>query len=177
MNSVVIRHAESHYLNAITNIYAHEVLHGLASFEAEPPDTQERGIRRQSVLDKGLPYLVATIDDSIVGYCYASPYRARAAYQNTLENSVYVHKDARQRGIGSVLLNALIEHCEQGPWRQMIAVIADSENTGAGSYALHTRCGFRHIGTIEAVGYKFNQWIDTTLLQRALSDGSKSNPA
>lgn len=124
------------------------------------------------MLALGLPYLVAELDTRVVGYCYATTYRSRPAYRNTIEDSVYVADGMQGRGIGMALLAALIARCETGPWRQMVAVIGDSGN--AGSIALHERLGFRRMGTLEAVGFKLGRWVDTVLMQRALGAGSST---
>ena len=153
-------------LPAITAIYAKEVLHGLASFEVEPPDLNEVGRRREELLSNGYPYLVATVEDKVVGYAYAGPYRSRPAYRYSLENSIYVAREARNCGVGKKLLTDLIAVCTQGDWRTMIAVIGDINNTG--SIALHRSLGFRHVGTIESVGYKLNQWVDSVIMQKVL---------
>ena len=153
-------------LPAITAIYAKEVLHGLASFEVEPPDLNEVGRRREELLSNGYPYLVATVEDKVVGYAYAGPYRSRPAYRYSLENSIYVAREARNCGVGKKLLSELIEVCGRGDWRTMIAVIGDINNTG--SIALHRSLGFRHVGTIESVGYKLNQWVDSVIMQKVL---------
>lgn len=174
MNEPDIRHSETKDLRAIRNIYANEVLTGLATFEVIAPSLEEHTQRRQQLLDNGFPFLVACIDEKVVGYAYASPYRPRAAYQNSIENSVYVNERIRNRGVGKLLLENLIATCENGPWRQMIAVIGNSQNIG--SIALHEKLGFRHVGTIEAVGYKLDQWVDTVIMQRALNEGSGTNP-
>jgi phosphinothricin acetyltransferase len=121
-----------------------------------------------------LPHLVAESEGRIVGYAYASLYRTRTAYRHTLEDSVYVRDGFAGRGIGRVLLAELIARCERGPWRQMIAVIGDSGN--AASIGLHRQLGFREIGTLEAVGFKFGRWVDSVLMQRALGQGSKTLP-
>jgi phosphinothricin acetyltransferase len=130
--------------------------------------------RRAAVLARGLPYLTAEIDGQVVGYCYASPYRERPAYRNTLEDSVYVARDMQRRGVGRALLSALIARCETGPWRQMLAIIANGEQTG--SIALHARHGFRPVGTLAAVGFKHGRWLDTVFMQRALGPGSDAPP-
>ncbi len=85
-------------------------------------------------------------------------YRPRPAYRFTVENSVYVEDGLHRQGIGQALLAALIDRCAEGPWRQMIAVIGDSEN--AASIGLHARLGFRQVGTLTAVGFKFGRWVD-----------------
>ena len=179
----LIRDSQDADIAAISAIYAHHVRHGAASFEEEPPSPAEIARRRADVLARGLPHLVATIDDEVVGYAYASPYRARSAYRFTIENSVYVDHRRHRGGIGRALLSALIERCEAGtsgtsasstPWRQMIAVIGDSANVP--SIALHERLGFRMVGTLRAVGFKFGRWVDTVLMQRELGAGDSRLP-
>jgi L-amino acid N-acyltransferase YncA len=159
---------------AVQRIYAHHVLTGLATFEETPPDLEEMMARRRAALDLGLPYLVAEAGDQILGYCYATPYRARPAYRFTIEDSVYVAEGFAGRGLGAALLGALIARCEAGPWRQMMAVIGDSGNLG--SIALHRRLGFEMIGALRSVGFKFGRWVDTPLMQRALGSGDGALP-
>jgi phosphinothricin acetyltransferase len=161
-------------MHAVQAIYAHHVLHGLATFEVAPPTVDEMLSRRAHVLGQNLPYLVAELEGAVVGYCYATAYRTRPAYINTVENSVYVAEGLAGRGIGRALLTALIARCEAGPWRQMIAVIGNSEN--AASINLHRSLGFRVVGTLTAVGFKFGRWIDSVLMQRALGPGSGTLP-
>ena len=171
---VVVRDAIEQDMPAIQEIYAQEVLHGLATFEEVPPSTDDMLARRASVLDLGLPYLAAELDGRVVGYSYATGYRPRPAYRHTIEDSVYVAAWMQGRGIGRALLSALIARCEMGHWRQMIAVIGDSGN--AGSIALHRQQGFRLVGTFETVGFKLGRWVDTVLMQRALGPGGDTLP-
>jgi phosphinothricin acetyltransferase len=159
---------------AVQAIYARHVLHGLATFEEEPPTLEDMQQRLAAATRLGLPYLVAEGDDAILGYSYAAPYRPRPAYRYTIEDSVYVAQGLAGRGIGSALLGSLIERCETGPWRQMLAVIGDSGN--GGSIALHRRLGFRQIGVLEAVGFKLGRWVDTVLMQRPLGEGAATHP-
>jgi L-amino acid N-acyltransferase YncA len=169
VDAVIIRDSTEADLAAIQRIYAHHVLHGLASFEEEVPTVVELARRRADVLARGLPHLVAERDGAVVGYSYASPYRARAAYRFSIEDSVYVVEGLSGRGIGRALLTALIAKCEAGGWRQMVAIIGDSGN--AGSIALHERLGFRMVGTFRAIGFKHGRWVDSVLMQRALGVG------
>ena len=173
-DAATVREAHALDMPAIQEIYAHQVLHGLASFEETPPTKEEMLTRRASVLDLGLPYLAVEAKGRVVGFSYATTYHPRPAYRNTLENSVYVADDMQGRGIGRTLLSALIDRCEAGPWRQMIAVIGNRRNEG--SIALHRRLGFRHVGTLEATGFKLGQWVDTVIMQRALGEGSATPP-
>jgi phosphinothricin acetyltransferase len=173
--AVEVRDATEADMPTVQAIYAHHVLHGLATFEEVPPSVDEMLARRTSVLHAGLPYLAARIDGRVVGYAYATAYRPRPAYRHSIEDSVYVAQGSSGRGIGGALLQTLIDRCELGPWRQMLAVIGNSGNTG--SIALHRRLGFQPIGTLHAVGFKLGRWVDTVLMQRALGDGDRSAPS
>ncbi|PQV48008.1 GNAT family N-acetyltransferase [Paraburkholderia sp. BL21I4N1] len=173
-NAPLIRDATEADLPAIQAIYAHHVLTGVASFEEIPPSVDDLRARLASVRGHGLPYMVAEIDGDVAGYCYATPYRPRAAYRNTIEDSIYVNDAYRGRGLGRILLEALIARCETGPWRQMVAVIADGGS--GGSLSLHTRLGFELTGTLKAVGFKHGRWLDTTLMQRKLGVGDSTPP-
>jgi phosphinothricin acetyltransferase len=159
---------------AVAAIYAHHVLHGLASFETEPPSLDEMRRRRQDIAAKDLPYLVAERGSTVLGYAYAGTYRPRAAYRNTVENSVYLRHDAAGQGIGTRLLPELIAACEARDLRQMVAVIGDSGNQA--SIRLHQRCGFRLVGVLEAVGYKHGRWLDSVLMQLRLGRGASAPP-
>lgn len=172
--SIVVRDSLEDDMAAVHAIYAHHVLHGLASFEETPPAPGEMLGRRASVLSLGLPYLVATIAGKVVGYCYAGPYRSRPAYRHTIEDSIYVAASAGGCGVGTALLGQLISRCERGRWRQMLAVIGNSENRG--SIALHARHGFQPVGTFRSVGFKLGQWVDTVLMQRPLGRADTAPP-
>jgi phosphinothricin acetyltransferase len=161
-----VRDARIADIPAITEIYALEVARGKASFELVPPDEAEMTRRLERIRDAGYSYLVACRGDDVLGYAYTSEYRSRPGYRFTVEDSVYVGVDARGCGIGTTLLTALIDDCRGKPFRQMIAVIGDSANQS--SIRLHERTGFKHAGVLRDVGYKFGQWIDTVLMQRAL---------
>jgi len=165
-SAIRVRDAATADMAAVQAIYAYHVLHGSASFEETPPSVDDMVGRRDAVLKAGLPYLVAERQGRVVGYAYATPYRPRPAYRHTIEDSIYVEHGLNRLGIGRALLVELIQRCEQGPWRQMLAVVGNSENTG--SLALHERLGFRIVGTLKSVGFKFGQWVDTVLMQREL---------
>ena len=166
-STIVLRPASAGDLPALHAIYAGHVRNGLASFEEVPPDLAEFERRWRSVNELGLPYLVACERERLLGYAYAGPYRPRSAYRFTVEDSVYIARECGGQGFGSALLAALIERCEAGPWRQMVAVIGDSDNRA--SIQLHRKFGFRHVGTLERVGFKFGRWVDSVLMQRALA--------
>lgn len=169
-----IRAATGADMPAIAAIYAHHVLHGVATFEEVPPDASEMTRRHAVVTGRGLPYLVAEEGDRLLGYAYAGPFRERSAYRFTVEDSVYLDPATFRRGIGRALVEQLIVESTAAGARQMLAVIGDSGN--AGSIGLHTRLGFRHVGTNEAVGFKLGRWVDTVTMQLALGEGSATTP-
>ena len=170
----VLRRAAECDIEAIAEIYGYHARHGTASFETEPPGRTEM-MRRYAVLcDQGYPYLVAEADGAILGYAYVGPYRTRVAYQNTVEDSIYVRADLTRRGVGAQLLDGLIAACEQRGYRQMIAVVGDSASIA--SIRLHERHGFSQVGTLRSVGYKHGRWLDSVLLQRTLGCGDVTPP-
>ncbi len=171
-SSVLIRPSTEADLPAITNIYAEAVRHGTGTFELEPPGLEEIAQRRQDVLAKNLPWLVAEVGGQVQGYAYANHFRPRLAFRFCVEDSVYLHPDARSRGLGSLLLTELMARCEAAGARQMVAVIGDSAN--AGSVALHKRLGFEHSGVLSQVGWKFERWMDVVLMQRSLGWGERT---
>ena len=175
MSPLEIRPTAMADLPAITEIYAHAVREGTATFELIPPDLAEMTRRFDVLMAGGFPYFVAALEGRVVGYAYAGAYRPRPAYRFTVENSVYLDPAIHRRGIGQQLLERLITECEARGYRQMIAVIGDSAN--AGSIGVHTRCGFHMIGTHPDVGFKFGRWLDTVMMQRSLGDGGDTLPA
>lgn len=171
---LILRDARDDDMPAVQAIYAHHVIHGTASFELDPPPLAEMLRRRADILANDLPYVVAERAGEVVGYGYATLYRPRPAYRSTVEDSVYVREGLGGLGIGHRLLQVIIEQCEAGGRRQMIAIIGDREN--AASIRLHQRMGFRRVGIFESVGFKHGRWLDTVLMQRELGEGSSSTP-
>jgi L-amino acid N-acyltransferase YncA len=165
MTACTIRAATNDDALAIASIYGHFVRSSTATFELDPPDALEIARRIDAVHQLGLPYLVAEHDNRILGYAYATQFRPRPAYRFTVEDSVYVDADSAGHGIGRQLLARLIEASRTTGARQMIASIG-GENPA--SIALHTSQGFESVGTLRAVGFKFDQWINVTLMQRPL---------
>jgi L-amino acid N-acyltransferase YncA len=170
----VIRAATFADVAAIAAIYDHAVRHGTATFEIEPPDEAEMARRFGELAAGGFPYLVAEASGAVRGYAYAGLYRTRVAYRYTLEDSVYVAPGFHRRGIGRALLDRLLAEAQARGYRQMVAVIGDSEQ--AASIALHHAAGFRMVGTFAAVGHKFGRWLDTVLMQRPLGSGANAPP-
>jgi len=171
---IMIRAAEAEDIATLCEIYAGHVLTGAASFEEVPPGREEFQRRWQSIVDLGLPYLVACEGSALLGYAYAGPYRPRSAYRYTVEDSIYLAPTATGRGIGARLLSAVIEDATRAGKRQMLAVIGDSANVA--SIALHRRLGFATVGTFHSVGFKFGRWVDSVLMQLALGPGDQTAP-
>lgn len=172
--ALLLRPSSPADLPAITAIYADNVLTGTGTFELEPPDLAEMTRRRDDVLAKGLPWLVAERGGQVLGYAYANHFRPRKAYRFCLEDSIYLHRDARGQGVGRLLLAELVARCEAAGARQMLAVIGDSAN--AGSIGVHRALGFADAGLLKAAGWKFERWLDVVLMQRALGAGSGGAP-
>ena len=163
----VVREAADDDVAGVQAVYAHHVLHGLGSFELEPPRVEEMAERRRVIVERGLPYLVAVgSEGEVLGFAYAAPYRVRPAYRSTVEDSVYVAPAALRRGVGRALLDEVVRRCVAAGARQVVAVIGDSGNRG--SVALHAAAGFREVGVLRAVGWKHGRWVDTVIMQREL---------
>jgi phosphinothricin acetyltransferase len=165
---MIIRRAERSDLGAVQRIYATEVLEATGSFELAPPDLSEMEQRYEAVLGAGLPYVVALVDDEIAGFAYTHPYKDRPGYRMTAETTIYLDRRHRRKGVGSALLNAVIDESAKAGIRQLVAVIGDSDNQG--SIRVHAKAGFRHVGTLTDVGYKFDRFLDVVLMQRSLDD-------
>jgi L-amino acid N-acyltransferase YncA len=174
MSSADIRPAGPGDVAAITRIYGEAVANGTASFEVEPPPEAEMARRLEALLAKNFPYLVAERAGVVAGYAYAGPYHTRPAYRWSVEDSVYVAPEFQRQGLGRLLLARLVADAEARGFRQMIAVIGDAAN--AGSIALHSAAGFRHIGAVQSVGFKHGRWLDSVLMQRPLGHGDSMAP-
>lgn len=171
---MLVRPAAAQDLPAIQAIYAHHVLHGLASFEETPPPLEEMRRRFEEVTRSGLPYLVAEEKGEVLGYGYCTLYRTRSAYRYTLEDSIYVKEGNQRKGIGKAMLAELIARCTVLKYRQIIAVIGDSAN--AASIAVHASLGFVRAGNLRSTGYKFGRWVDSVLMQLPLGEGDGTKP-
>lgn len=150
---------------AIAAIYKHYVEETVITFETEAPSEAAMADRFGKMVDLGHPVLIAERAGVVLGYAYASFYRPRAAYRFTCEDSIYLSKDAVGRGIGGRLLERLLDQCRTAGFKQMVAVITAER---ANSIRLHEKLGFRHVGRYEAVGFKFDRWLDIVHMQRAV---------
>lgn len=164
---ISIRTYRTDDLASVTAIYRDHVLNGTGSFEEVPPDEAEINRRFEGLSTEAYPILVAVDEANIIcGYAYAGPYKTRSAYRFTVEDSIYVASTHLRRGIGHLLLASLIDICTKDGYRQMMAVIGDSQN--ASSIGLHAAHGFTHLGTARDIGFKFNRWLDVVYMQKKL---------
>ncbi len=168
----IIRPSQTSDLPAITAIYRHHVLHGTGTFELDPPNQEDMANRREDVLSKRLPYLVATDQDQVIGYAYCNWFKPRPAYRFSAEDSIYMAPGALGRGYGRALLVELAAQAERAGVRKLIAVIGDSANLG--SIGVHQSVGFTHVGVLKSCGWKFGQWRDVVLMDKALGAGDTS---
>ncbi|TMH09678.1 MAG: N-acetyltransferase family protein [Betaproteobacteria bacterium] len=163
---LLIRPSTDADVPAVCAIYAWHVLHATGTFELDAPDEAEMARRRDDVVGKGLPWLVAERGGRVLGFAYANRFRPRKAYRFCVEDSIYLADDARGQGSGRLLLAELMAQCEARGSRQMLAVIGDSAN--AASIAVHRALGFEHTGLLKAAGWKFDRWLDVVIMQRGL---------
>ncbi|MFA0923375.1 GNAT family N-acetyltransferase [Xanthomonas fragariae] len=165
---VDVREVRDADIPAITAIYAEQIA-GVNTYEYSAPSSDKMRARVRTIVEAGYPYLVAEYDVAVVGYAYASAFRARTGYRFTVENSIYLAADMQGRGIGKALLGELIAQCEQRGYRQMIAVIGDAGNQA--SRRLHERFGFRTVGVFTGIDRKHGRWLDSVQMQRPLGPG------
>lgn len=161
-----IRNATPDDAAAVQAIYAPFVLNTSISFETTPPTVDEMKARIEAGLDKHA-YLVAEKGGLILGYAYGSTYRPRPAYDTTAEVSVYLSPDAQGQGLGRRLYDALINDLKAKGFKTLVAVVT---TPNPGSDALHEKCGFMLVGTLQDVGQKFGNWHGTSFYQLVFSD-------
>ncbi|MEO7399221.1 MAG: N-acetyltransferase family protein [Polaromonas sp.] len=171
---LLIRPSRDEDLAAIATIYAHHVCHGTGSFETEAPSIADMAARRADVLTKGLPYLVAEQDGTIVGFAYGNWFKPRPAYRYSVEDSIYLAPDLHRKGLGRALLAEFLARCEAIGIRKVMAIIGDSAN--AGSVGVHRSAGFQTVGTIDGCGWKFGAWRDIVIMQKTLGPGATQPP-
>lgn len=174
--NIVIRPSTDADVPAMLAIYQHHITRGVEDLGDYQPDTlnaEDLKRRRKTMRRKRLPHLVADLNGAVAGYAYAVPFRKRPAYRYTLKHSIYVHPDHLHAGIGRRLLPTLIEACAAAGYRQMIGYI---DGANEASLRLHESCGFRRVGLLQAVAFKFGHWSDSVMMQRALGDGETTKP-
>lgn len=162
------------YSPTFYDIYSHYIFNSYATFEVSQPSFEDFTERLQKIAAQNYPVLAATQNHEILGYAYVSQFRPREAYQNTVENSIYLAPKARQCGLGTALLNALITEVHKGPWTEIIAVIGGVGTSNIASLKLHEQCGFHFVGTLQNVGKKGDQFLDVTLMQYHVASAEPS---
>ena len=171
---MIIRSSTDADLPAITAIYAHHVLTGTGTFEVDPPSLDDMRGRRADVLSKGLPWLVASEDEKVIGFAYCNWFKPRPAYRFSAEDSIYLSPEAAGKGIGRILLAELMVQAQRVGVRKLIAVIGDSAN--AGSIAVHKSAGFQPVGVLKSCGWKFDKWLDVVLMDKFLGEADTTSP-
>ena len=174
--SVIVRPSRDSDVAAMLAIYLHHIRHGVDPAlheQVEAPDADDIKRRRKNMQKHKLPHIVAELAGVVVGYAYAVPFRKRPAYRYVVKHSIYVHHQHLHSGIGRLLLPALIDACAASGYRQMIGYI-DAENRA--SILLHENFGFRQVGYLPQIGYKFGKWTDSMMMQRSLGAGATTLP-
>ncbi len=171
---ITIRPSRDSDLSAVTAIYAHHVRTGTGTFETTAPTEAEMSLRRRDVLDKGLPYLVAEHNGTVLGFAYCQWFKPRPAYRFSAEDSIYLHPDAAGKGLGRRLLAELARQAQAAGIRKLIAVIGDSAN--AASIGVHRAEGFTPAGLFKSCGWKFGKWLDIVLMEKTIGDGDATSP-
>ncbi len=173
---VIVRPSRDGDVAAMLAIYLHHIRHGVdpsQHHDIDPPDADDLKRRRKNMQKHKLPHLVADLAGTIVGYAYAVPFRKRPAYRHVVKHSIYVHPEHLRSGIGRLLLPALIDACAAAGYRQMIGYI---DATNQASIQLHESFGFRRVGYLPSIGFKFGQWTDSVMMQRSLGLGDTAPP-
>ena len=175
-SELTVRPSLDEDVEAMLAIYHHHIVRGVDpnhALESEPIQPDDLKRRRKNMRKRRLPHLVVDRGGTVVGYAYAVPFRKRPAYRFTLKHSIYVHPDHLHSGVGRALLPALVDACAAAGCRQMIGYI-DAANEA--SLRLHEACGFKQVGYLPCIGYKFAHWTDVVMVQRSLGAGSMAPP-
>ncbi len=161
-------------LAEIQSIYAHHVLYGAGTFEEVPPSIEEMTDRHAAGVSAGYDWVVARDATGILGYGYYGAFRRRSAYDWTVEDSVYVRENVRGQGVGKAVVAELLHLAELRGYRQMLALIGDSDNIG--SIGVHASLGFQRAGVMRACGVKFGRWLDVVIMQRPIGRADADVP-
>ncbi len=179
LDKVIIRSAKTGDAEILRNIYAPYVEHTAVTFEYEVPSVLEFAARMEKIQEK-YPYLVAEENEEILGYVYASTFKARAAYDWAVETSIYIREDQKRRGLGQSLYKALEEALESQNILNLYACISNPENEDKyltkDSVKFHERMGYRMIGEFRKCGYKFNRWYNMVWMEKCIGEHME-NPA
>ncbi len=157
-------------------IYNHYVANSTVTFDEDALTLREMRHKFRDVERLGFPWLVAVSPSGmILGYAYVTPWKAKAAYRYTVEDSIYLSPAATGKGVGKALMARMLDDATAAGIKEVIAVIADK---GAdASIAMHANFGFKKIGEMGRVGFKFGRWLGTVLMQKSLKGGRKAAKA
>jgi L-amino acid N-acyltransferase YncA len=173
---VVVRSSRVDDVDAMVAIYLHHIRVGVdasGSYGFDAPQLTDLKQRRKNMQKHRLPHLVAERAGTVAGYAYAVLFRKRPAYRYVVKHSIYVHSDHLHSGIGRLLLPKLIDACAASGYRQMIGYIDASK---CPSIQLHEAFGFRQVGYLPSIGFKFGHLTDSVIMQRSLGPGATSQP-
>ncbi len=174
--AIIVRPSRDDDVDAMLAIYLHHIRKGLDLGDAplyEAPQKEDLKRRRKNMGNHRLPHLVAEFAGTLIGYAYAVPFRKRPAYRYVVKHSIYVDPNHLHRGVGRLLLPALIDACAAAGYRQMIGYIDASNNA---SLKLHEGFGFLQAGYLSSVGFKYGRWTDSVIMQRSLGPGASTLP-
>jgi phosphinothricin acetyltransferase len=168
-----IREARPEDLPHIREIYNHYVANSTVTFDEDALTLKEMRHKFRDVERLGFPWIVAESPSGMIfGYAYVTPWKAKAAYRYTVEDSIYLSPAATGKGIGKALMTRKLDDAKAAGIKEVIAVIADK---GAdASIAMHEKFGFTKIGEMGRVGFKFGRWLGTVLMQKSLKSPRKS---
>src|SRR6478752_981984 len=162
-----IRDAEAGDLPWVREIYNHYVANSTVTFDEDKMTLREWKSKYAYLQKLGMPFIVAVSPSGqILGYALVSPWKQKRAYRYTVENSIYLGAASTGKGLGPVLMQALIDRSKAAGLKEMIAVIAD--RGAEASIKMHENFGFEEIGRMGRVGYKFDRWLGTVLMQKSL---------
>lgn len=165
MAIINIREATTADLPAILDIYNDAILNTTAVYDYEPHTLAMREQWFATKQQQGFPVFVAVIDNEVAGFSSIGPFRAWAAYQYSVENSVYVKDGHRGKGIAGLLMQPLIDAARK---LGLHTIVAGIDATNEVSIRLHEKFGFREVALFREVGYKFDRWLDLTFMQLIL---------
>ncbi|MBN9606565.1 MAG: N-acetyltransferase [Actinomycetales bacterium] len=162
-----LRAATERDIPYLLEIYNHYVANSTVTFDEDPLTLKEMREKFRLVAKLGYPWIVAVSPSGqVLGYSYVTPWKAKAAYRFTVENSIYLGPATTGKGLGTALMAATLEQAKAAGIKEVVAVIAD--RGAEASIKLHERFGFRQIGHMGKVGFKFDRWLGTVLMQRSL---------
>ena len=163
----VIRSATEADLPAMVEIYNYYIQNSVVTFDLDSMALQDWVDKYKWITELGLPFIVAqSSSGQIIGFAYVAPWRQKAAFKRTVEDSIYLRPAAIGKRVGTKLLEVLLEQAKAAGVKEVVAVISDK---GAeSSIALHERFGFKHQGHLGKVGFKFGRWLGTVLMQKSL---------